>query len=28
MGCSEGTVKATLFQARARLERELGEDLR
>jgi RNA polymerase sigma-70 factor (ECF subfamily) len=28
MGCSEGTVKATLSHARARLGRELGEEFR
>jgi RNA polymerase sigma factor (sigma-70 family) len=27
MGCAEGTVKATLSHARARLERELAEEL-
>jgi RNA polymerase sigma factor (sigma-70 family) len=28
MGCSAGTVKATLSQARARLQRKLGEEFR
>ena len=26
MGCAEGTVKATLFQARERLRQILGDD--